>query len=70
VPKHVPHTRSGDATAVETELADYVEMLASYMQRYHERDDGALLWELFAEDYPHQAMEIEEWLKLRHEMEF
>jgi hypothetical protein len=63
--KHVPHTKPGDATACETELADYLEMLISYMKRHHERGYGDLLWDLFEEDYPQQARELGDWLTLR-----
>jgi hypothetical protein len=58
-------TRPGDASACETELADYLEMLMRYMKRHHERGYGDLLWTLFEEDYPEQARELDEWLKTR-----
>lgn len=66
--KHVPYTRPGEATACETELADYVEMLINYMQRHHERGYGDLLWDLFKEDYPSVATEMEEWIQQRHKL--
>lgn len=64
--KHVPFTRPGDATACETDLADYVEMLVSYMQRQHETGYGDLLWDIFKDDYPSVAIELEEWMNERH----
>ena len=66
--KHVPHTKPGDATAVETQLAEHVDLLASYMKHHHDPGYDELMWDLFAHDYPRQAREIDEWLKLRSEM--
>ena len=66
--KHVPHTRPGDATAVEKQLAEHVDLLASYMKRHRDSGYDELVWASFAHDYPRQACEIDEWLTLWNEM--
>jgi hypothetical protein len=59
-------TRRSANSPTEQELEDWLEMLIRYMRRHHEQGYGDLLWDIFKEDYPHTAKELEEWLKSQH----
>jgi hypothetical protein len=52
-------TRRSANSPTEQELEDWLEMLIRYMRRHHEQGYGDLLWDIFKDDYPHTARELD-----------
>jgi len=51
-----------------TWLENNLELVACYMKRQHEVGYGDLLWDIFKDDHPHTAYELEKWLGERYKV--